>query len=159
MSPPLEAIVAWLDAMAPEIRDGDFLPLVLVFTPPGLLYQSDPGEPWSEVSSRIRALRPDPIGQMPATLSLIGAIDLVFHRRATKEDWARNQRSYTDFVDRIEARGKDSLAAKMRESGESLPFKAKRWIRYAESWRALRAQILSQDMLSDWIQSYRPEGG
>jgi hypothetical protein len=150
--------VAWLDAMAPAIRDGDFLPLVLVFTPPGFLYRSDPGEPWSEVSARIRTLRPDPIGQMPAILSLIGAIDFVFHRRSTKGDWDLARQKYFQFVDEAEAKGKESFAARMRESGEALQFKAGHWIRNAELWWELRAEQLAPDRLQDWIQAYRPSG-
>jgi hypothetical protein len=144
---PLEIFLAWLASLGPCMAD-DLMSSMMAIAPPGLAADDRPQTRDARAFEQsIHSLADSPRAEVGTTLMLTSLVDFVFRRRSSAEDW----RELMDLEEQMAAMQDDGLAARARDEVRLLPLRAKRWMRAARSWSALRRGLLSVEAIEDYL--------
>lgn len=163
MSPPdpLDVYCDWLAGLGSPMAED--LAIVLTQLFPGERLGSPVARLVGEtkLADRLRGLFKAPRRRAGLALSLAAITDFAMEERARPERWDQQQ----DVLEGLKA-AQDSLReaggeglgveveAWIEDSRLGYPFRARQWMREVERWRALRAEALSVEAISEALSAH-----
>jgi hypothetical protein len=140
---PTERFCRWFEALAPEIAE-EFAVELLGLFPGGLLRSSLVISRHSDgLTARIRRLNGDFRADVGMALALIALTDFIFSRRASGQDWEKNDDLLTllDTMNQevmLDGPDAEKIDAFVEQTRLRQPLRARQWQKAYASWRPLR---------------------
>jgi hypothetical protein len=146
---PNEALADWYKKLTPEERVETAFLIFATLPSVSPLELENPEALESEFLNFLNGESGEPEFKLLGKVLCVRAlITWIIHKRATPRDWAETRELLERIADSAESKGRSS--AGIKDELDRLPFRSKRWIKAAESWRKLCATVLSDKSIADW---------